>query len=121
MCSVLQAQILSGWKRIPFLFNLSESKRERDKVVKILHGETERVIRLRRDLLHSMNLQKVSDADENEFGIKRRLAFLDILLLSQMEGAKLTDANIREEVDTFMFEVNFLLHTFLVRNKVISN
>lgn len=46
----------------------------------------------------------LDDIDENDVGEKRRLAFLDLMIESAKNGANLNDTDIKEEVDTIMFE-----------------
>ena len=44
------------------------------------------------------------DVEENDIGEKKRLAFLDLLLESAQNGALISDQEIKEQVDTIMFE-----------------
>lgn len=77
-------------------------KKRQEEILKILHGFTEGVIKERRELLKSTIHSELPT--EDEFGIKKRKAFLDILLSATIDGKPLTDLDVREEVDTFMFE-----------------
>ncbi|XP_034489516.1 probable cytochrome P450 4s3 [Drosophila innubila] len=109
ICRILHKQSFSFWQRFNVLFNLSEAGRVRNAALQVLHEETYRVINMRRKQLQQAQAEQLAEQkdqqQDNDVGGKRRLAFLDMLLLSQMEGGSdLSDVDIREEVDTFMFE-----------------
>lgn len=105
MCRVAHKQSFSFWNRFAIIFNNTPEGKEKKEAIKTLHGETMRTIALRRKKLEEAGIHNMSDAEKvDDIGTKRRLAFLDILLIAQMEGSDLTDTEIREEVDTFMFE-----------------
>lgn len=105
ICRVMHKQSFSFWQRFELLYRFTDSYKERSEALKVLHGETNRVIKLRRQMLQDTNIHNMADAEKSDdVGGKRRLAFLDMLLISQLEGGSLTDREIREEVDTFLFE-----------------
>ncbi|XP_068159952.1 LOW QUALITY PROTEIN: probable cytochrome P450 4s3 [Drosophila tropicalis] len=106
ICRVLHKQSFSFWQRLNVFFKYTQMGRDRDNALKILHDETNRVIRQRRQQLQKEQQESRPEAEQDDIGVKRRLAFLDMLLLAQMEGGaeELSDRDIREEVDTFMFE-----------------
>ncbi|XP_041972717.1 cytochrome P450 4d2-like [Aricia agestis] len=84
------------------LFSFMSEKKVYDRSLEILHETTRKVIKLRRQALIDQNITSLGN--ESEFGIKNKNAFLDLLLLSEVDGAKIDDETIREQVDTFMFE-----------------
>ncbi|XP_055380312.1 cytochrome P450 4d2-like [Condylostylus longicornis] len=85
----------------------NDLKKDQDKTIDILHNFTENVIKKRRkELEESLNNGnfKQDTSEDNYYGNKKRMALLDVLLQSTIKGEPLTNSDIREEVDTFMFE-----------------
>lgn len=85
-----------------------EKHDKQHKVIQTLHNFTEKVIKTRRDEL-AQSLQNGNEELDvnNELGKRsKKMALLDILLKSSVDGVPLSNEAIREEVDTFMFGVN---------------
>lgn len=92
--------------RYKLIYQFSKLAQEEAHALSILHGFTDDVIKKRRqELLESTQMNVEQDAQYGDIGIRKKRAFLDILLQSTIEGKPLNDLDIREEVDTFMFEV----------------
>lgn len=104
---ITSSRIFDVFKRSDFLFSFTSMARRQKKVLAILHGFTDSVIVARREELTSKAKSDQKEVkDENDVGSKRKLALLDVLLQSTINGEPLSNMDIREEVDTFMFEVN---------------
>jgi cytochrome P450 family 4 len=89
--------------RSNWIFKLSPLYQKQRKTLKILHGFVNNVIVSRRKELVKQKVQ-VGREIEDDVGCKRKLALLDVLLQSEIDGKPLTNMDIREEVNTFMFE-----------------
>ncbi|KAI4464333.1 cytochrome p450 family 4 [Holotrichia oblita] len=89
-----------------FIFNLLPIGRRLKKDLKILHGFSDKVISDRKKLLkYKQGNKSHNDVIEKEvLGRKKRLSFLDLLIEASEDGKVLSDIDIRQEVDTFMFE-----------------
>lgn len=91
--------ILGGY---PTLYSiLHPHAYEQRRIVRELHQFTDSVITRRRKQLADQTAYFSQGSD----GEKQRMTFLDLLLNVTSEGEPLSDTDIREEVDTFMFEV----------------
>lgn len=89
--------------RNDFTFQFSKEAIMEKKALKVIHDFSNSVIVARRKELMEKGDRKQDTCEANEFGVKKRPALLDILLMSSANGEPLTNADIREEVDTFMF------------------
>lgn len=124
---IIQNRQAKVWLHPDFLFRLTNQYQEHQKCISILHEFSYRVIHERKaeiakqninnntdeainnNTLHE-NLNKNGQKDETsnyeiiDFPKKKRLAFLDLLIDASQDGSVLSIDDIREEVDTFMFE-----------------
>ena len=96
----------SPWLWDDRIFSITPAGFEFRKGLKTLHGYTNKVIKERKEERRSSNEKERGDDD---LGVKKRYAFLDLLLEASEDGKVLSDEDIREEVDTFMFEGSMIM------------
>ncbi|XP_030803655.1 cytochrome P450 4V2 [Camarhynchus parvulus] len=106
MSDLIQRRQMSPWLWPDFLYVLFKEGREHKRKLNILHNFTDTVIVEKAEELKNTQQNKHdNDGNSEESGSKKRKAFLDMLLnATDDEGKKLSYRDIREEVDTFMFE-----------------
>uniref|UniRef100_A0A182G0C4 Uncharacterized protein n=1 Tax=Anopheles albimanus TaxID=7167 RepID=A0A182G0C4_ANOAL len=87
-----------------WVFRLQKASRRQDKLVKVVHEFAHRVISERKKQLQDERerQQTKQKLEETDVYGKRRMTLLDLLLNVTIDGKPLSDANIREEEDTFM-------------------
>uniref|UniRef100_A0A6Q2WTW4 Cytochrome P450 4V2 n=1 Tax=Esox lucius TaxID=8010 RepID=A0A6Q2WTW4_ESOLU len=103
-CVYKMSDIITRRQRMPwfwpdFVYNYFGEGWEHDRSLKVLHSFTSNVIYERAEYI-----SYVESDSESDQGMRKRRAFLDMLLkTTDEEGNKLTHQDIQEEVDTFMF------------------
>ncbi|CAG9854570.1 unnamed protein product [Phyllotreta striolata] len=99
MCKIVTDRNFSPLDRRFYPFTLNFYREQF--ALKVLHNHTDAVIDRR---IKEFRVNSDKSSETNDCGIKKRMAFLDLLLRSTIDGKSLTREDIREEVDTFMFE-----------------
>lgn len=89
------------WLWIDFLYQFTDEGRLYYNDIQSIHNFTKKVIRERKDtkLAERRLIEPSEDAD-----LKKRPVFLDLLLAHHINDNSISETDIREEVDTFMFE-----------------
>ncbi|XP_046636789.1 cytochrome P450 4C1-like isoform X1 [Daphnia pulicaria] len=88
-----------------WMYECTTSGREHKKILKQIHDFTSKVIRERKvEIALEDEILPEEDTSEVSNRSKKRRAFLDLMLLANKNGVELSDLEIRNEVDTFMFE-----------------
>ncbi|XP_011501919.1 PREDICTED: cytochrome P450 4g15 [Ceratosolen solmsi marchali] len=133
MCDILHLRHTRIWLRPDWLFGLTKYGKEQIRLLDIIHGLTKKVIARKKEdyksgkrniidtsaakdattkntsvdglsFGQSVGLKDDLDVDDNDVGEKKRQAFLDLLVESSQNGLVLTDNEVKEQVDTIMFE-----------------
>lgn len=101
MSQIILERTIHPLKRWDFTYRFTKACTDERECLKVLHGFTSKVIESRRKEL----LIKASE----DLSHSKRKAFLDLLLLMKQENGDnvLTNNDVQEEVDTFMFEVKY--------------
>jgi cytochrome P450 family 4 len=105
MCRIVTDRCLSVLKLNDWSFALTRDYYLQKSLLKLLHGFTSDVITRRKETME----------DKDYYETKKKMAFLDLLLnIRKQDGCFLSDEEIRQEVDTFLFAVIKLFRSFSV-------
>ncbi|KAL5237900.1 hypothetical protein ACI65C_005310 [Semiaphis heraclei] len=104
LTAIMQKRFITPWLKPNLLFNLTSLSKRQKACIDVIHTFTRKVIKERKENYKLFNKQ-ISDANKNEIhhGKKHNRALLDLLLEVSEDGKVLSDEDIQEEVDTFMF------------------
>ncbi|XP_033747773.1 cytochrome P450 4F22-like isoform X1 [Pecten maximus] len=104
MLELITDRFFKPWLHNDIIYLLTSDGRRFKRHCDYVHKVAEDIIRKRREAMVACNPQQQKKSEET--GVeKKTLDFLDILLTAQdEEGVGLTDIEIRNEVDTFLFE-----------------
>ncbi|XP_043271742.1 cytochrome P450 4c3-like isoform X2 [Venturia canescens] len=97
MTAIIQTRFTNIWMSMDVIFNRTSMGKVHQEALDVIHGFVNRVISERKaewKLKHDGNFNESS---------KKRLALLDMLLEYSQNGAILSDEDIKDEVNTFMF------------------
>lgn len=108
MCRIGIERTFSILKSNNYLYCLHPDFYQEKRTISELHKVTNSIIESRRSKLGSGRISNI----ETDYNLKNKLTFLDILLQSSVDGQPLTKEDIREEVDTFMFEVKIIIKRY---------
>lgn len=107
MSKLLFAQFFSIFRLFPRIYKLTKSGYRQRQLLFKLHSFTDKIISDRKKQLAARvsNINEVTTSDDFEYyGKKQKQTFLELLLHATVDGKPLGPYDIREEVDTFMFE-----------------
>ncbi|XP_057341119.1 cytochrome P450 4g15 [Microplitis mediator] len=131
MCDILHLRHTRVWLRPDWLFNLTKYGKDQIQLLDVIHSLTKKVIQRKKEDFkagkrnfikttetkdakltsveglsfgQSSGLKDDLDVDDNDVGEKKRLAFLDLLMEAGQNGVVLNEQEVKEQVDTIMFE-----------------
>lgn len=110
---IISERLTKIWMRNDFIFRYFANSKYKvyKRALDQLHDFTISIIRQRRETMENEMKQitstKVKQKETNDLGIRDKMALLDVLLQSTIDGEPLNNQSIQEEVDTFMFEVHY--------------
>ncbi|EZA54255.1 Cytochrome P450 4C1 [Ooceraea biroi] len=108
LTKILFYRLFRPWYLNDRLFWFSSKYKRQTKCLKVLHGFTEKIITERKQYHEStggryLNFEHETEDNDKIGSRKKRLAMLD-LMIAASNNNRISNSDIREEVDTFMFE-----------------